>query len=44
VPPLGRWRRYESKRSAMMRSALERVAATPGLSKDVFEQVTKSLA
>ncbi len=44
VPPLGRWRRYEPKRSAMMRQALERIAATPGLSKDVFEQVTKSLA
>ena len=44
VPPLGRWRRFEPKRSAMMRQALERIAATPGLSKDVFEQVSKSLA
>jgi aminopeptidase N len=44
VPPLGRWRRFEPKRSAMMRQALERIAATPGLSKDVYEQVTKSLA
>jgi aminopeptidase N len=44
VPPLGRWRRYEPKRSALMRQALERIAATPGLSKDVFEQVSKSLA
>jgi aminopeptidase N len=44
VPPLGRWRRLEPKRSAMMREALERIAATPGLSKDVYEQVTKSLA
>jgi aminopeptidase N len=44
VPPLGRWRRYEPNRSAMMRKALERIAAAPGLSKDVFEQVTKSLA
>ena len=44
VPPLGRWRRYEPKRSELMRAALERIAATPGLSKDVFEQVTKSLA
>ena len=44
VPPLGRWRRFEPKRSAMMREALERIAATPGLSKDVYEQVTKSLA
>ena len=44
VPPLGRWRRFEPKRSAMMREALERIAATPGLSKDVYEQVSKSLA
>jgi aminopeptidase N len=44
VPPLGRWRRFEPKRAAMMRQALERIAATAGLSKDVYEQVTKSLA
>jgi aminopeptidase N len=44
VPPLGRWRRFEPKRAARMRAALERIAATPGLSKDVYEQVTKSLA
>jgi len=44
VPPFGRWRRFEAKRSAMMREALERIAATPGLSKDVYEQVSKSLA
>ncbi|HEV2595461.1 MAG TPA: aminopeptidase N [Sphingomicrobium sp.] len=44
VPPLGRWRRFEPQRLALMRQALERIAATPGLSKDVFEQVTKSLA
>ncbi len=44
VTPFGRWRRFEPKRSAMMREALERIVATPGLSKDVFEQVSKSLA
>jgi aminopeptidase N len=44
VPPFGRWRRFEPKRAAMMRQALERIAATPGRSKDVYEQVTKSLA
>jgi aminopeptidase N len=44
VPPLGRWRRFEPKRKAMMREALQRIAETPGLSKDVYEQVTKSLA
>ena len=44
VPAFGRWRRFEPKRSAMMRDALERIAATAGLSKDVYEQVSKSLA
>jgi aminopeptidase N len=44
VPAFGRWRRFEPKRSAMMREALERIVATPGLSKDVFEQASKSLA
>jgi aminopeptidase N len=44
VPPLGRWRRLEQRRAEMMRQQLERIAATPGLSKDVYEQVTKSLA
>src|SRR5206468_6820448 len=36
VPPLGRWRRFEPRRSEMMRGALERIVATQGLSKDVF--------
>jgi aminopeptidase N len=44
VPAFGRWRRFEAKRAALMRQALERIVATPGLSKDVFEQVSKSLA
>jgi aminopeptidase N len=44
VPPLGRWRRFDEGRAAMMRAELERIAATPGLSRDVLEQVTKSLA
>ena len=43
-PPFGRWRRFEPMRAAMMRQALERIAAEPGLSKDVLEQVSKSLA
>ena len=44
VPPLGRWRRFEPKRAQLMRQALEKIVAKPGLSKDVFEQVSKSLA
>jgi len=43
VPPLGRWRRFEEKRGTMMREELQRILTTPGLSKDVFEQVSKSL-
>jgi len=43
VPPLGRWRRIEPARAAMMRAELERIAAAPGLSRDTREQVTKSL-
>ena len=43
VPPLGRWRRFEPGRAGLMRAELERIVATPGLSKDVFEQASKSL-
>jgi aminopeptidase N len=43
VPALGRWRRVEPVRAAMMREELERIAAVPTLSRDVREQVTKSL-
>jgi aminopeptidase N len=43
VASLGRWRRIEPKRAAMMRAELERIAAAPALSRDVREQVTKSL-
>jgi aminopeptidase N len=44
VPPLGRWRRFGEGRAELMRAQLERIVATPGLSKDVFEQASKSLA
>ena len=43
VPPLGRWRRFDEARGALMRAELERIVATPELSKDVFEQASKSL-
>jgi len=43
VAPLGRWRRIEPGRAALMRAALERIVAQPGLSKDTFEQASKSL-
>jgi aminopeptidase N len=43
VAPLARWRRFEPGRAAMMKQQLERILARPGLSKDVFEQVSKAL-
>ncbi len=43
LPPLGRWRRFDPVRSAAMRAELERIVATPGISKDLFEQASKSL-
>ncbi|WP_375270577.1 aminopeptidase N [Sphingomonas sp.] len=43
LPPLGRWRRFDPKRAALMRAELERIVARPGLSKDLFEQASKSL-
>ena len=43
LPPLGRWRRFDEARAALMKTELERILATPGLSKDLFEQASKSL-
>jgi aminopeptidase N len=44
VEPLGGWRRYRPELGALMRAELERIAAVEGLSKNVFELVTKALA
>ena len=43
VPPLGRWKRFEEGRAALMQAELQRILAQPGLSKDVTEQAGKSL-
>jgi len=43
VPALGRWRRLEDGRAALMRAELERIKAAANLSRDTFEQVTRSL-
>ena len=40
---LSNWRRFEPQRAGAMRSALERVLAHPGLSKDCYEIASKSL-
>ncbi len=43
VAPLGQWRRFAEGEQVRMRTALEGIAATDGLSKDVAEQVGRSL-
>ena len=43
VSPLGRWRRIEPGRAALMKAELERIAAADNLSRDTFEQVSRSL-
>ena len=43
IPPLGRWKRFDEGRAVKMRAELERIVASPGLSKDMFEQASKSL-
>ncbi|MGP1354145.1 MAG: DUF3458 domain-containing protein, partial [Parasphingopyxis sp.] len=43
LPPLGKWRRFDEDRGALMRTELERILAAPSLSKDVYEQASKSL-
>lgn len=43
LPPLGKWRRFDEEHGAMMRAELERILAASNLSKDVFEQASKSL-
>ena len=37
-------RKYDPARQTLMRAALERIVASPNLSKDVYEIVTKSVA
>ena len=41
--PFGRWRRYDATRQDHMRGQLERILATEGLSRDVYEIAIKSL-
>ena len=43
VPALGRWRRIEPGRAALMKAELERIMAAGNLSRDTFEQVSRSL-
>lgn len=44
VSPLTQWRRYDEKRQRLMREQLQRIADAEGISKDVYEVASKSLA
>ena len=43
IEPLGGWRRYRPALGQLMRTELQRIADTPGLSKNVFELASRSL-
>jgi len=43
VDPLGGWRRYTPELGALMKAQLQRILAAPGLSKNVFELVSRAL-
>lgn len=43
MPQIMRWRRYEPARSDLMRAELEKMAATPGISKGLIETVSNAL-
>jgi single-stranded DNA-specific DHH superfamily exonuclease len=43
VEPLGSWERYRPDLGAKMKAQLERIAAAPGLSRNVLELVGRSL-
>ena len=44
VAAFSQWRRYDAARQGLMRAQLQRILAAPGLSRDVYEIVSKSLA
>lgn len=44
ITPLSRWRKYAPENAALMKQALETLAAKPDLSPDAYEIVSKSLA
>ncbi len=43
VTPFETWRRYDADRQDLMRSQLERIRSTPGLSRDMTEMVSRIL-
>ncbi|MCF2947143.1 aminopeptidase N [Paraglaciecola aquimarina] len=43
ITPLIQWQKVDVKRQALMQHQLMRIGDTPGLSKDLYEKITKSL-
>jgi aminopeptidase N len=43
MAPFTSWRRFDAQRQALMRTQVERIAATPKLSRDVYEIATRTL-
>ncbi len=41
--PLGRWKRFDTGRQALMRAELERIVGTEAVSKDVLEMASRAL-
>lgn len=44
LTPLTRWRKYDAGRQTLLKAELSRIMASPNLSPDVYEVVSKSLA
>jgi aminopeptidase N len=42
--PLAAWRKVDAERQVLMKSALERIVNAYGISNDVYEVASKSLA
>lgn len=43
IEPFTRWRKFDSMRKELMKKQLEKIKQSPGLAKDAFEVVTKTL-
>jgi aminopeptidase N len=44
MPQILQWRRYDPRRRALMKAALERLAGAEGISRGLYENVSKALA
>ena len=42
--PLGRWRRFDAGRGALMSAELQRIVSAPGVSRDVLEMASRALS